>query len=173
MILIKRGIFIFCTIGIGFILLTGCTEETFVDPFWKIDLEWDRTTMTEKLDEYSKQGEVVNCVFSFEKVAYVKNDNMDARITGSLAYPVFEKDHLKSINYSLIVEFKNDHSLTFNKDFFKFFKNMMTDNYGNHLDEVDENDRIVLNWNVENNKIVKTTILKEINHYIVNIDIID
>lgn len=152
------------------LLPVDCTKHNIIDPFWNINLKWDKKILTEKLNEYSHKGQIENCVFSFEKITYVKNDDFDARIRSSLNYPVFHNNELRSLNYSLVVDFFQEEIQKFNPSFYKFFKLKMTKIYGKDFTENTKDDRIYLTWKIENNITVHTTILMDINYYMIKID---
>lgn len=164
--------YIICLLALFILLLlpVDCTRHNIIDPFWNINLKWDKKILTEKLNEYSHKGQIENCVFSFEKTTYIKNNDFDARIWSSLNYPVFHNNELESLNYSLVVEFYHEEIQKFNTDFYRFFKLKMTKIYGNDFTENTKNDRIYLTWKIENNITVHATILKDINYYIIKID---
>ena len=145
----------------------NCEKNGIIDPFWEINLEWDKENVKTKLSDYSKSGKIKNCVFSFEKEFYVHNQEFDARITSSLDNPIFERNEIKKLNYSLIVNFKNEQISQFNHDFFKYFKEKMEVYYGPVNSEEIKEDQIILYWKLPDNKTLSTTIIKAINHYLI------
>ncbi len=155
--------------GVCLLSLLSCKKQELVDPFWEINLAWDKKTVTNMLYDNSKRGKIENCVFSFEKEFYVKTKDMDVRVKASLDYPDFRQDFLKLLNYSLIAECKNETIPQFNPVFFQYFKNKMISSFGNISKEYSNGDTINLGWEIENNKIIEATIIKDINNYTVTI----
>ena len=147
----------------------NCNKNEIIDPFWDINLNWDKEIIIGRLTESSKFGKITNCVFSFEKVTYINNRDFNAKVTGSLNNPLFEKNALKKLSYSLIAEFKNEQVSQFNPGFYKFFKTKMETNYGGNYNETFKDDNIVLHWSLPDNKYVTVNVLKTINHYTIKI----
>ena len=152
-------------------MVNGCSNKEITDPFWGINLDWKKDKIVNELSEWSKSGEITNCVFSFEKTTYLKDTSFDARVTCSLNNPQFDKNILKKLSYSLSVNFKNESIAEFNTDFYEYFKKIMKGTYGNSFQESNNDDEIELKWNVNYNKQVNVNILKSLNHYSVVIQV--
>jgi hypothetical protein len=153
------------------IMVVSCKNKDLTDPFWDINLKWDSETTTNMLYDNSRKGKLINCVFSFDKEFYVKSQKMDARIKASLNYPTFERSNLKSLEYSLVVDFKNETITKFNPYFFAYFKKKMISCYGNNYEEYTEDNTINLTWKIENEKTIKAMIFRDINCYNVSINL--
>ncbi|MBN2610371.1 MAG: hypothetical protein JXB00_02340 [Bacteroidales bacterium] len=151
------------------LITASCNKNEIIDPFWDININWDKSTVTSMLDTETKSGKHLNCVFSFEKEFYIKNKDMDARVKASLSYPVFKQDRLKRLQYSLIAEFKNETIPCFNPNFFEFFKTRMISGYGHPAEEILQEETIKLEWDLKNYITVETTVFKEINHYYISV----
>lgn len=154
----------------GFLLFSACKGPDIKDPFWDLKLSWNEAAMYKVLNDYTKKGVLENCVFSYDKKFYVKGKNFDARISGSLDRPEFEKDNLKSLNYSLLVEFRNGKPGKFNNDFYTYFKDRMRTSYGVEQEVYNDAGRIQLRWEIGKSTFVHSTIITEINHYFVDIN---
>lgn len=169
----KRKLKTYLVLVITTIIVVSCKNKDLTDPFWDINLKWDRETLTNMLYDNSRKGNLVNCVFSFDKEFYITSQKIDARIKASLNYPSFERNDIKSLDYSLIVDFKNETITKFNPHFFDYFKKRMISCYGNNYEEYTEDNIINLTWKIENESTIKVTIFRDINCYNVSIDLKD
>lgn len=151
------------------LITASCNKKEIIDPFWEIDIDWDKSTMTDMLYKESKRGKIVNCVFSFEKEFYVKNKEMDARVKASLDYPCFEHNNLKMLKYSLFAEFRDEATPKFNPVFFNFFKDKMISHYGTLSNEIVSDETVNLSWDLEKSKVLEAVVFKEINHYLISV----
>ncbi|MBN1188000.1 MAG: hypothetical protein JXB49_37340 [Bacteroidales bacterium] len=167
----KKKNILFVILISSFWFLNCCKKQEMTDPFWEINLSWEKDKILKELSEGSKSGEITNCVFSFEKTTYVKDTNFDAKITCSLNNPQFNKNILEKLSYSLTVSFKNEQITQFSPDFYEYFKNVMKSTYGDSLKENYNDDEIVLIWFLHGNKKVNVNILKPINYYSVVVNI--
>lgn len=140
-----------------------------VDPFWGINLRWDKETVLNMLYESSINGNIENCVFSFYKVYFITDTKMNARIKATLNNPAFEKNEIKSLDYSLVAQFKNETTAKFNTFFFDYFMTQMSSAYGKKYLENIEGDTIFLTWNNEKGIVIKATIFRDINSYNVSV----
>lgn len=161
----------FTKLVITFLFALSCNRNDLTDPFWDINLKWNKETVTNMLYNNSRNGDLVNCVFSFYKEFYVTSRKMNAKIKASLNYPTFERNNIKSLNYSLVVQFKNETISKFNPHFFDYFKKKMTSSYGNDYQEYTEGDKINLTWEIEKGKIIKATIFRDVNSYNISINL--
>lgn len=149
--------------------ISSCSKNDITDPFWDININWDEEAIKNKLTQDSKSGKIDNCVFSFEKVTYIKNKTFDAKVTSNLSNPIFSGNGLKELNYYVIAEFKGERVSQFNNDFYTFFKHLMKSQYGNNYEEIFEDDKIILSWEIPDNIIISVIVLKTINHYAIKI----
>lgn len=152
-----------------FNILYCCTKNEITDPFWDININWDESTIRNKLTEDSRNGKIDNCVFSFEKIMYIKHKTFDAKVTSNLRNPVFSGTSLKELKYYVIAEFKNERVSRFNNDFYIYFMQIMKSNYGSNYKEKIVDDEIVIEWNIPNNIVMSVIVLKTINHYTIKI----
>lgn len=163
---VKKHTFLMLFVFVG--LLFTCEKQNIVDPFWSLNINSDLPAIRSKLIEESKKGEIVDCVFSFDKVFYVKEGDLDARIKTSLDYPKIVDGDLK-INYNLVPEFKGDYDQEFNHNFFKYFENEMISIYGQEFSKVEHNYTIELTWETSSKIKAKASVITNINLYMVSI----
>lgn len=150
-------------------LTITCSKKDLTDPFWNINLLWDKETVSNTLYTNSLNGNIENCVFSYYKEFYVKTKKMDAQIKASLNNPFFEKNNIKILDYSLIAQFKNEKTTSFNPYFYEYFINEMTNSYGNNYSTNKDGDTIFLMWNSKKQTTIKVTIFRDINSYNISI----
>ena len=161
---VRKGI-----ISLIFLFMIGaCTKNEIVDPFWDIDFDTDISYINNFLYQESNRGNIVDCVFSFDKKTYIKKNDFDAKVNLSLDYPKTVNDQLR-IDYSLVAEFKNEEEQQFNQAFYKYFLNLMKSGYGNNFQKETDKNLIHLHWDDEYKISLKVTVIKDINRYMVSV----
>ena len=157
-----------CCICFVILLLSSCRSNEFTDPFWNIDICSDINNINEFLYKKSNSGDIVNCVFSFDKELYIKANDFDAKLNLSLEHPRIVNNEM-TIYYTIVVEFKNEYEQKFNPEFFNYFVDLMESEFGMKDEEKTEKNTILLNWNTDLNIDLKVSVLKDINMYMVSI----
>jgi hypothetical protein len=147
------------------ILLNNCQRDNYIDPFWNVNLNADKTSILNDLNEKTLKGDFKSCIFYFERIFYVKTKKFDSRLTGNLNYPVFVNDTLSEMSYSFVVEFRNDTTYAFNNDFYKYFIGELERSYGKPQEETMTENTISIKWVLKNGMTVIAQILKDLNSY--------
>lgn len=150
------------------VCLLSCKQTELKDPFWDININADITTTNNKLYQASKEGEIINCVFSFDKEFIIKNNEFDAKVKSTLNHPKVVNKNLK-IDYNLVVEFKNEVTQQFNQAFYNYIVSSMSKSYGDFQTLVNEpNEKIIVGNEIKGIN-TRITIIPEINLYMISI----
>lgn len=151
------------------LVLFSCQKDELVDPFWEINLKSDISNINNFLYKKSHEGEIIDCVFSFDKKIYIKKEDFDARINTSIDLPKITNNQALKIDYTIIAEFKNEKTQSFNPAFFNHFLDQMKSSYGTEIQNKTDKNKIHLLWDVENKVRIEASVLKDINLYMISI----